>query len=125
MRKLDILLLVAMFFLPATVALFFAWSVWVANKRPTIASWCLATFRWGLIAAVMATIAFLPGCVQDLRTLEPAHEVWLIANWAGIVLWMIGLAGALTGKGWGRITLVFWGVLMFVGVFGISSVMIP
>ncbi len=73
MRKLDILLLVAMFFLPATIALFFAWSVWIANKRPTIASWRLATFRWDLIAAVMATVAFLPGCIQDLRTLEPGR----------------------------------------------------
>ncbi len=99
MRKLDILLLVAMFFLPATIGLFFAWSVWIANKRPTIASWRLATFRWGLITAVMATVAFFTSCIQDLRTLEPAHGVWLIANWAGIVLWMIGLAGALTGKG--------------------------
>ena|SRR5579862_8288687 len=125
MRKLDTLVLVALFFLPAAISLFFAWSVWIANKRPTIAGWRLATFRWGLIAAVMAMIAFFPGSVQELRTLEPAHGVSLIANWAGLVLWMIGFAGALTGKGWGRITLVFWGILMFVGVFGISSVMIP
>ena len=125
MRKLDTLVLVALFFLPAAISLFFAWSVWIANKRPTIAGWRLATFRWSLIAAVMAMIAFFPGSVQELRTLEPAHGVSLIANWAGLVLWMIGFAGALTGKGWGRITLVFWGILMFVGVFGISSVMIP
>jgi hypothetical protein len=125
MRKLDIFVLVGMFFLPAAVALFFAWSVWFANKRPIIAGWRLATFRWGLIAAVMATIAFSPGCVQELRTLEPAHGVLLIANWAGIVLWIIGLAGASTGKGWGRITLICWGILMFFGLFGVSSAMIP
>ncbi len=125
MRKLDIFVLVALFFLPAAVALFFAWSVWIANKRPTIAGWRLVTVGWGLIAAVMAMIAFFPGCVHELRTLQPAHGFWLVVNWAGIVLWMIGLAGASTGKGWGRITLICWGMLMFVGLFGVSSAMIP
>ena len=103
MRKLDILVLVALL----------------------IATWRLVMFRWGLIAAVMATIAFFPSCVHQLRTLEPAHGVWLIANWVGIVLWMIGLSGASTGKGWGRVTLICWGILMFVGMLGISEIMIP
>jgi hypothetical protein len=124
-REFSSILLMGIFFLPAVLSLFFAWSVWIANKRPAIAMWRLDAFKWGLISASLTTAIFTSSSIQRLRTLEPAQGVWLGANWVGIVLWVISLGAALTGKGWGRIILVLWGVLIFLGVFGIDSAMIP
>lgn len=121
----NAILLVGLFFLPATVSLYFAWSVWIANKRPAIATWRLNTFRWGLISALVTMAIFIPSCIHMIRTLEPAKGVWLMANRLGVLLWLAGLVFALTGKGWGRITLVLWGILIFLGVFATDSAMIP
>ena len=124
-REFSSILIVGIFFLPATVSLFFAWSVWIANKRPAIAAWRLNTFKWGLISASSTTAVFFLSCVRMLKTLEPAHGIWLAVNWVGIVLWVASFAAALTGKLWGRICLVLWWVLIFLGVFGTDSAMIP
>jgi hypothetical protein len=124
-RGFDEILLVGLFLLPAIISQFFAWSVWFGNKRPAVPNWRLLTFKWGLVSALAATVVFAVTCAHMLRTLENARGVWLIANWVGTVFWVGGLAGALTGRGWGRVTLFLWGILMFAGVFGISSAMIP
>jgi hypothetical protein len=124
-RDFDGILLVGVFFLPAAVSLFFAWSVWIANKRPAIATWRLATFKWGLISAPVTMAVFIPSCLHMIRTMEPARGVWLMANRLGIILWLAGFAAALTGRGWGRITLVLSGIFIFLGVFGIDLGMIP
>jgi hypothetical protein len=118
-------LIVGVFFLPATVSLFFAWSVWIANERPAIATWRLNAFNWGLICALVTVALLIPSSVHMIRTLEPAKGVWLMVNRLGILLWFAGLVAALTGKGWGRICLVLCGVFIFLGVFGIDSAMIP
>jgi hypothetical protein len=124
-REFKGILLVGLFLLPAAISLFFAWSVWVANKRPAIAMWRLTAFQWGLISALAAMAIFLPSCIHRIGTLEPDQGAWLIANWMGIAPWATGLAAAFAGKGWGRITLVLWSILIFLGVFGFDSAMIP
>jgi hypothetical protein len=124
-REFSEILFVGLLFLPASVSLFFAWSVWIANKRPAISTWRLNTFRWGLISALVATVIFAFTCAHMFISLENSRGVWLIANWVGTIFWVAGLAGASTGRGWGKVTLFLWGILMFAGVFGVSSAMIP
>jgi hypothetical protein len=118
-------LLALMFHLPAGIALFFAWAMWIGNRRPAIAKWRLTAFYGGLIAASVTTVIFQITSSHMLKTLENAHGIWLTANWAGAVLWLVGLAGGIAGKSWGRGTLIAWTLLMFLGEFGISSAMIP
>jgi hypothetical protein len=125
MRKLNVILLVCGFLLPAAISLYFAWSVWIGNKLPAIAKWRLFAFRWGLVSALAAMGIFSVTCAHMLGALENARGIWLVANWVGIVLWVTGFTGALAGTGRGRVTLFLWGILMFAGVFGISSAMIP
>jgi hypothetical protein len=64
--------IVMVFFLPAAISLFFAWSVWISNKRPAIARWRLIAFRWGLVSAVMTTAVFAVTSVHMIRSLENA-----------------------------------------------------
>lgn len=124
-REFGEVLFVGLFFLPASISLFFAWSVWIANRRPAIAMWRLNTFRWGLVSASAATVILGLTSAHMLISLENARGAWLIPNWVGAVSWVTGLAGALTGRGWGRVTLLLWGTSIFLGVFGISLAMIP
>ena|SRR5579863_2840733 len=124
-RGFDTLVLVFVFFLPAVVSLYFAWSVWIANTRPAIAGWRRIAFQCGLIAALL-TVALLGASSIDLvRTLRPAQGVWLLGNWFAAVLWVAALGAACAGKGWGRVLLLCWGILIFLGVFGLQSAMIP
>lgn len=121
MRVLNESLLLAGFFLPAAISLYFAWSVWIGNDRPAIAPWRLVAFRCGLISAVAAMAVFIPSCWYMLQTLESARGIVLAANWVSVVLWIIGVAAALAGKGLGRLALALWGVLMILGLMGIVS----
>jgi hypothetical protein len=114
-----------MFFLPAVLSLVFAWSVWIANKRPVIAEWRLATFRLGLVFASAAVVLLVTSCVQMLRTLQPAQGPFLVANWLASLLWGLGASASLFGKGAGRTALFSWGLLMIIGALGASSAMIP
>jgi hypothetical protein len=114
-----------LFLLPAAVTLFFAWSVWFANKRPQISLRRLSAFRWGLILASAAYVLFLIAGYHLLLTLEPAVGVWLIGDWFGLALLALSIAGAIAGRGSGRILLLCWAALMFFGVLGITGAMIP
>ncbi len=124
-RVFSALILVTVFYLPATIALFFAWSIWGANQRPPIASWRLLTFRWALIVASMTTVIFAATSARMLATLQGATGFWLAANWTGAALWVPALVSAFVGKGSSRAVLVLWGVFAFLGIFGTSSAMIP
>lgn len=116
----EVIFTSALFFL-ALIALFFAWSVWIANKRPEIATWRLASFKSGLILAPAAIVMLIPGSAHYLRTGTPAEGIWLVANWIGISLWVCVIVTALTGKGRARTLLVVWGILAFLGVFVANS----
>lgn len=118
-------LVALLFLLPAGVSLFFARSVWFANKRPQISFWRLSAFRWGLILASATYVLFLISGYQLFLTLEPAAGVWLVADWLGLALWISGIAGAIAGRGSGRVLLLCWAALMFCGLLGISGAIIP
>ncbi len=116
---------VAIVLLPAVVLLVFAWLDWTANKRTAIQEWRLKAFRWGLVAASGSTAWFFAACLHLLGAEQPAQGIWLVFNWIGILLWLVGLAAALAGKGAGRILLFSSGIMLFLGVFGIDSATIP
>ena len=71
-RQFNRILPVGLFLLPAAISPFFAWSVWVANKRPAIATWRLTAFNWVLISSLATMAIFVPSCVHMMGTLEPA-----------------------------------------------------
>lgn len=114
-----------LFFVPAIILLFFAWSVWSGNKPPTVSKWRLSTFKTGLVVAIAATAAFFPGAAHYTITQQRAEGIWLALNWTGAVLWLVCLAAGLMGKGSGRILLLFWGILLFVGIYGLDLASIP
>jgi hypothetical protein len=114
-------LLLAGFFLPAAICLYFAWSTWIGNQLPEIARWRRVAFQCGLVAAVFATMVFVTSCWYMLQTAEATRGIVLIANWVSVGLWILGTLLALAGKGWPRLTLAGWGLLMVLGLAGIVS----
>ena len=56
-----------------------------------------------------------------LQTVEVTRGIVLAANWLSVGFWILGTLLALTGKGWPRLTLAGWGVLMVLGLAGIVS----
>ena len=114
-----------LFSLPATLCLVFACFGWMANKRPSITEWRLVTFQWGLILASVTTVLLLPSMVHQLITLQPVQGLWLLYNRLAAALWILGLAAAVVGQRSGRVLLFCWGILLFVGVFGVDLAMIP
>ncbi|HXO87867.1 MAG TPA: hypothetical protein VN885_04395 [Candidatus Acidoferrales bacterium] len=121
MSALNNSLLLAGFFLPAAICLFFAWSTWIGNQLPEIARWRRVAFQCGLVAAVFATMVFVTSCWYMLQTVEATRGIVLIANWVSVGLWILGTFLALAGKGWPRLTLAGWGLLMVLGLAGIVS----
>ena len=121
MSVLNNSLLLAGFFLPAAICLFFAWSTWIGNQLPEIARWRRVAFQCGLVAAVFATMVFVTSCWYMLQTVEATRGIVLIANWVSVALWISGTLLALAGKGWPRLTLAGWGLLMVLGLAGIVS----
>lgn len=113
------------FLLPALILLLFAWFVSIANKQLVFAEWRRKAFRWGLFAATGVTAWFIAFCLHYLRVGEPAQRFWLFMNWLGLVVWLLCIAASLAAKGAGRILLFAWGIMIFVGVFGIDSASIP
>jgi hypothetical protein len=107
------------------ILLLFAWFVSIANKQPVFPEWRRKAFRCGLFAATGVTAWFFAFCLHFLRVGESAQRCWLFMNWLGIVVWMLCLTASLAGKGAGRILLFAWGIMIFVGVFGIDSASIP
>ncbi len=116
---------VSILLLPAVILLAFAWSVWIANKRPMIREWRLKAFGSGMLAASGSTAWFVVACLHLLSAGEPAQGAWLFFNWMGTLLWLFGLGAAFSGKGAGRILLVSSGIMLVLGVFGITSATIP
>jgi hypothetical protein len=124
-HNFDVFLLILGFLLPAQILLLFAWFVSIANKQPLSAEWRRKAFRWGLFAATGVTAWFFAFGLHYLKVGEPAQHFWLFMNWLGIVVSLLCLAASLAGKGAGRILLFAWGIMIFVGVFGIYSASIP
>ena len=124
-RTLGAILFVVLLLLPALIALFMAWAMWIANKRPTAPGWRILIFRCGLISALLTVALWFPSLSYYSATELPAQGIRLAANWVGSVLWLFGLVAALAGKGPGRIALACWGVFMLLGVVGINLGMLP
>lgn len=121
MSVLNNSLLLAGFFLPAAICLYFAWSTWIGNQEPEIPHWRRVAFQCGLVAAVFATMVFITSCWYMLQTVEATRGIVLAANWLSAALWILGTVLALAGKGWPRLTLAGWGLLMVLGLAGIVS----
>ncbi len=121
MRALNQSVLLAGFFLPAAISLYFAWSIWIVEDRQAIPPWRRAAFQCGLVSAVFAMALFVPSCWYMLGTRDTVRGVELAANWASVGLWFIGLATAFAGQKWARASLALWGVLMVLGLVGIVS----
>jgi len=114
-------LLLAGFFLPAAICLYFAWSTWIGEQGNGIAHWRRVAFQCGLVAAVFATMVFITSCWYMLQSVETTRGIVLAANWLSVGFWILGTLLALAGKGWPRLTLAGWGVLMVLGLAGIVS----
>jgi nicotinamide riboside transporter PnuC len=114
-------LLLAGFFLPAAICLYFAWSTWIGEQESDIAHWRRVAFQCGLVAAVFATMVFITSCWYMLQSVEVARGIVLAANWLSAGLWILGTLLALTGKGCPRLTLAGWGLLMVLGLAGIVT----
>jgi hypothetical protein len=115
--QLSVFTFLVIVFLPAAVALVFAWGVWMAGKRPAIAPWRISAFNWALGCALADTVIFLPNSFRFLTTEAPATGIWFAANCTGLALLILVLGASLVGKGWSRGLLLCWGVLLFLGVF--------
>ena len=124
-RGLSIFALTAVSFLPATILLFFSWSVRISKTQVSIQKWRREAYKWGLIAASVSTAWFFVFCLNYLKTGEPAHGPWLSMNLVGFSLWVAAAAASLAGKGAGRILLFCWSIMLFLGVVGLASAMIP
>jgi nicotinamide riboside transporter PnuC len=114
-------LLLAGFFLPAAICLYFAWSTWIDEQGTEIAHWRRVAFQCGLVAAVFATMVFITSCWYMLQTVEATRGIVLAANWLSAAFWIAGTLLALAGKGWPRLTLAGWALLMVLGLAGIVS----
>ncbi len=121
MPSLNNALLLAGFFLPAAISLYFAWSAWIGNGQAEIARWRRIAFQCGLVSAVFAMAVFIPSCWYMLGTWETVRGLQKAANWVSVALWFIGLAAAFAGQKWARISLALWGLLMVLGLMGIVS----
>jgi nicotinamide riboside transporter PnuC len=121
MSVLNNSLLLAGFFLPAAICLYFAWSTWIGNRQPEIPHWRRMAFQCGLVAAVFATMVFVTSCWYMLQSAEATRGIVLAANWVSVGLWILGTVLGLAGKGWPRLTLAGWGLLMVLGLAGIVS----
>jgi hypothetical protein len=122
MRLLKTSVFVAAYFLPASVLLYFAWSLWIANPRPEIAKWRLNTFRWGLILAPLAMSVEIPGGVHYIRTYGPPDWFLGTLNVLGLLLWVLSFAAAFAGKGKARGLLLCWAILAMFGLLGVYLV---
>jgi hypothetical protein len=119
MRLLSASLFVGFYFLPASVLLYFAWAVWITNRRPEIAGWRLNTFKWGLILAPLAMAVEIPGGVHYLLTYGPPNWSLGVLNWLGLLLWFLSFVAAFAGRGKARGLMCCWAILAMVGLIGV------
>ena len=115
--QLSVVTFLSIAFLPAITVLVLACVAWIAGRRAEITPWRLVTFKWALTIAFLDTVLFLPAAIRFLAMGIPATGIWLAANWLSVALLVVVFAAAFAGKGWSRSLLVFWGLLLFLGVF--------
>jgi hypothetical protein len=115
--QLNVLTFLSIAFLPALTALVLACVAWIAGRHTQISPWRLVTFKWGLIAAFVDTLLFLPAAIRFLAMGSPATGIWFAANCLSFGLLILVFAAVFTGKGWSRALLILWSVLLVLGVF--------
>jgi hypothetical protein len=116
-RYVSLAILIGIFFLPAIIALFCAWTIWSGKGQPQISEWRRRLFQMGLIGAPSAMLLLAPASGHYLETLTLATGIPLKLTLGGIVIWAITTVAALAGKGWSRSLLVCWAVFLFLGEF--------
>ena len=104
--------------LPAVMSLFFAWALWLDKKHLEKRCGRAQSFRWALFAATVATVLICIDGARFVDTQAPATGFFLVGNWTALVLWVLGIIGAFTGRGGSRVSLACWAVLLFFGVCG-------
>lgn len=111
--------------LPAAIALLLASYVWISRKPPELPERRFKTFRWGLISAWIATALALVVSVDQLKTRQLLPGFWTVMNLCALLLTVLGVGGALTGRGWARAFSLAWGVLLILGMVAVVVSTIP
>jgi hypothetical protein len=110
---------------PAVIALVCASYVWAPSKYPELPAWRVKGFRWGMVLAWLATGFFMIASVDQLETRQVLPGFWSFLNLSAALLGLFALAGALSGRGWGRALLLGWGSLLVVGMLAVVASTIP
>lgn len=110
---------------PAAIALACASYVWVPSKYPELPAWRVRGFRWGLKFAWLATAFFLIASVDQLRTRQILPGFWGFVNLCATFLAMLGIVGAFAGRGWGRVSMLGWGLFLIIGILAVVVTTIP
>jgi hypothetical protein len=116
MHAFVVLIFVAVAFLPATILLYIARSVWIANPSPGMAKWRIATFKWGSICAPLSMALLAPGAGHYLWTYGPPNWFLTVTNWFGLLLWAFSFGAAFVGRGSTRWLLCSWAILAMLGL---------
>jgi hypothetical protein len=111
--------------LPAAVALACASYVWSPSKYPELPAWRVKSFRWSRTFAWLATAFFLIASVDQIKTRQILPGFWSFVNDCAALLALLGIAGAFAGRGWGRVLMLGWGLLLVVGMLAVVATTIP
>ena len=117
-------LIALLFLLPAIVVGFFAFATWL-DKSHLVVGWRRKAFMVGLSVAVAATVLILPESSNLMERGCWQSGVYSVAARCGALLWLLGTVASLAGRGAARAFLFAWGILLFLGAFGILSVTTP
>jgi hypothetical protein len=120
----GVVVLVAMYLLPAIITLFFAWATW-ADRKYVISDRRRRAFISGLFSTSVAIFLLLPACSHLIETGGTGNGWFVVSARLGALCWAVGLTAALAGKGAARILLFSSGLLLFLGVFGIAVATTP
>jgi len=110
--------------LPSAIALFSASYIWALRRRPELSNARVRIFKSGLASAWIATTIFLVASIDQLKTRQ-IYGFWTTVNLFGAFAGVLGFAGGLTGRGWGRALLFTWAVLLVSGMFLVVVSTIP
>jgi hypothetical protein len=68
---------------------------------------------------------FLVTSIDQLKTRQVLPGFWSVLNLRAALFAILGFAGALAGRGWNRVRLLTWSVLLILGMFSVVTSTIP
>jgi hypothetical protein len=115
----------ALLLLPAAITLFLTSWFWKKGKQVELSQGRVRIFRFSVASAWMATVLFLVGSIDQLKTRQILPGFWSGLNLCAVFLAISALLGALAGKGWCRVLLLTWTVLLTLGLSMVVASTIP